>query len=257
MDEDEARAWARRLVAARDERRTIAPISGETALTMTDAYAIQRHVTQAALDRGQRIVGWKLGYTSRAMREQMGVAEPNFGPLTDAMMLRSGEAVSPALSQPRVEPEIALRFARPVAAGASIEDVLDAASEALSCLEVVNSVYVDYRFTIADNTADQSSAAQVVLGAPLASLAALDTVHVRMEHSDGTSAEATGAAASGHPAAGVVWLAAELGSRGRRIEAGDVVITGGLTRAVPLGPGDLVRAVFAGGVEVSVRRDPS
>lgn len=254
MNEIEARDWARRLIAARDERRTVAPISDEIPLTMEDAYAIQRHVTQAALERGQHIVGWKLGYTSLAMRQQMGVDEPNFGPLTDAMMLASGDAVSPALSQPRVEPEIALRFARPVAAGATIDDVLAAAEAAHACLEVVNSVYTGYRFKIADNTADQSSAAQVVLGPGLPSLQGLAEVPVRLEHSDGTSAEATGAAASGHPAAGVVWLAEQLGVRGRRIESGDVVITGGLTRALALEPGDVIRAVFGGAIEVSVRR---
>jgi len=254
MNDAEVKRWAERLVAARDERRTIDPISDTLPLTMAEAYAIQGHVTRARLDRGQRIVGWKLGYTSLAMREQMGVAEPNFGPLTDAMILGSGDTVDPALTQPRVEPEIAIRFARPVDPGATLADVLAAADAALACLEVVNSIYTGYRFKIADNTADQSSAAQVVLGPPLPSLDGLDRVRVRLEHVDGTSMEATGAAASGHPAAGVVWLAEQLGARGRRIEAGDVVITGGLTRALSLAPGESICGVFDDTLTVMVRR---
>lgn len=254
MDDGQKQAWARELVAARDERRTIDPISDRVPLSMSEAYAIQLLVTQAALDRGQRIVGWKLGYTSQAMREQMGVDEPNFGPLTDAMVLASGDAVSPVLSQPRVEPEIALRFGRPVGAGATVDGVLEAVDEAIACLEVVNSVYTGYRFTIADNTADQSSAAQVVLGPALPAKDGLDLVQVRLEHSDGTTADATGAAASGHPAAGVVWLLDQLGARGRRIEAGDVVITGGLTKALPLGPGETISATFDNRTTVVVHR---
>ncbi len=255
MNERDTRAWAAKLVEARDDRRTIAPITDSVPLTMLEAYAIQRVVTQTALDRGQRIVGWKLGYTSQAMREQMGVREPNFGPLTDAMRLSSGDAVSPRLSQPRVEPEIALRFREAVAAGTTVAGVLAAAECALACLEVVNSVYTGYRFTIADNTADQSSAAQVVVGPSLPSLEHLDRVRVRLEHSDGTALEATGAAASGHPALGVVWLAEQLAASGRRIEPGQIVITGGLTKALPLGPGDRVSARFDDAIVVTVRRE--
>jgi 2-keto-4-pentenoate hydratase len=248
---------ATRLLAARAKRLTIAAISEGQALSLHDAYAVQARVTAARLARGERIVGWKLGYTSLAMRQQMGIAAPNFGPLTDAMRLGSGDSVSPTLIQPKVEPEIAVVLGRALEGAVSVADVAAAVSQVLSCLEVVDSVFTDYRFTLEDNTADGSSAAQVVLGSPLpVATDGLATVEVAFFHNGSPVGSATGAAASGDPLAGVAWLAAQLSATGRRLEAGDVVITGGLCRAVTLAPGDMVSARFGGegGVEVSVRR---
>lgn len=248
---------ATRLLAARAKRLTIAAISEGQVMSLHDAYAVQARVTAARLARGERIVGWKLGYTSLAMRQQMGIAAPNFGPLTDAMRLGSGDSVSPTLIQPKVEPEIAVVLGRALEGPVSVADVAAAVSQVLSCLEVVDSVFTDYRFTLEDNTADGSSAAQVVLGAPLpVGPDRLAGVDVAFFHNGAPVGTATGAAASGDPLLGVAWLAAQLSATGRRLEAGDVVITGGLCRAVTLAPGDVVSARFGGdgGVEVSVRR---
>jgi 2-keto-4-pentenoate hydratase len=241
------------LVDARRRGATRAPITGVVDLSLDDAYAIQAAVTATRVGRGEQVVGWKLGYTSMAMRAQMGIDAPNFGPLTDAMIVPGGACVSTALIQPRVEPEIGLRFGTPLERDVAVEDVLAAVDEALACLEVVDSVFADYRFRIEDNTADGSSAAQVVVG-PRIDSDALEQVAVALWHNDRHVADATGAAASGHPAAGVVWLVAQLAARGTRLEAGQIVITGGLTAAVPLQPGDVVRAVFDGGTSVEVRR---
>jgi 2-keto-4-pentenoate hydratase len=202
------------------------------------------------------VVGWKLGYTSAAMRAQMGVAQPNLGPLTDAMLLPSGAVLPETVGQPRVEPEVGLRVRRRLAGPVGVQEVLDACDAAVACLEVVDSVWTDYRFRLEDNTADGSSAAYVVVGDPLPmdDLAALP---VSLHRNGQAAGEATGAAAGGHPAAGVGWLAEQLGRRGRALEPGDLVITGGLTAAVPLQPGDEVSARFAapsGPVLVSVRR---
>lgn len=250
---EQVQQWSQALLQARQQRRTRAPLTDEAALTIDDAYAIQDEVTAARTARGERIVGWKLGYTSLAMREQMGIAQPNFGPLTDAMVLQSGDAVGGYLMQPRVEPEICLRFAQPLAGAVTIDEVLAAVDEAVACLEVVDSVYVDYRFRLEDNTADGSSAAQVVLG-PQLPPQPLDEMTVELFHRGELVAASTGAAASGHPAVGVVWLVAELARRGLRIEPGQFVITGGLTKAVPLMPGEVIAARFAGSVDVSVAR---
>jgi 2-keto-4-pentenoate hydratase len=249
---DDAATWARALLASRAARTTRDPITVTTPLTIDDAYAIQRHVTARRVAAGERIVGWKLGYTSAAMRHQMGVDSPNHGPLTDAMLLGSGSAVGEHLVQPRVEPEIGVRFARPVVPGASIADVRDAVADAFACLEVVDSVFTGYRFRLEDNTADGSSAAQVVVGSSLGTVVGLDEIDVVLRRNGEEVGRATGAAASGHPLAGVAWLAGQLAARGSRLEAGQIVITGGLTAAVPLAPGDEVVAVFGGRVTVSV-----
>jgi 2-keto-4-pentenoate hydratase len=246
---------ARRHRQTLDAGQTLGP------LTMTEAYAAQRALTGRRLARGEKVIGWKLGYTSAAMRAQMGVDQPNFGPLTDAMLLPSGAAVADDLVQPRVEPEIALRFARPLSAldgPVGRDDVLAAVDVALAALEVVHSTWTDYRFTVEHNTADGSSAAQVVLGGVLET-EALDAVEVDLELDGVPTGHGRGSDASGHPADGVCWLLDQLALDGRGLEAGDVVITGGLTRAAPLAPGGRILARFTGGgmpspVEVAVRR---
>jgi 2-keto-4-pentenoate hydratase len=250
----EIAGWAERLDAARRDRVGCEPISSAVALDIDDAYAIQMAGTELRVERGERVVGWKLGYTSLAMRAQMGIDHPNFGPLTDAMLLGHDGAVSVSLIQPRVEPEIGLRFAQPLTGEVSQDDVMRAVGEAFACLEVVDSVYPGYRFRLEDNTADGSSAAQVVVGPALPSLESLESVAVVLRHNGVEAGSATGAAASGHPAAGVAWLVEQLSRQGRLLRAGDIVITGGLTRAVPLESGDHVEAIFDGETRVSVRR---
>ena len=162
----------------------------------------------------RRSSGWKLGYTSAAMRAQMGIDQPNFGPLTDAMLLAQDEPVPPTALQPRVEPEIALVLDRPVPRDADIAEVLACCRSAHACLEVVDSVWTGYRFTVLDNTADGSSAGWVVLG-PTLPLDALDRVEVELSVAGTTVGTATGAAAGGHPALGVGWLAGQLRTTAR------------------------------------------
>ena len=251
---DEISGWAATLSAARRDRVGREPISSSVALDIDDAYAIQRAGTALRIARGERVVGWKLGYTSLAMRAQMGIDQPNFGPLTDAMLLAHDGAASPSLIQPRVEPEIGLRFFRPLNGEVGVDDVVDAVGEAFACLEVVDSVYPDYRFRLEDNTADGSSAAQVVVGPELRRLDSLGEITVVLRHNGEDVGRATGSAASGHPAAGVVWLVAQLARQGRQLHAGDIVITGGLTRAVALEFGDDVEAVFDDETRVVVHR---
>ncbi|MEZ5702307.1 MAG: hypothetical protein R3E42_10690 [Burkholderiaceae bacterium] len=104
--------------AARCEGRTLN--ADETLgpnLTLAEAYAVQRELVALRVAAGERIIGWKLGYTSEVMRRQMGIDRPNFGPLTDRMLLGSGDAVDERLVQPRVEPEIGLRLATPSTPG--------------------------------------------------------------------------------------------------------------------------------------------
>lgn len=246
-------AEAERILAAHAARATLDPISTRGPLGLDDAYAVQALVTGARLARGERVVGWKLGYTSLVMREQMGVDAPNFGPLTDAMLVADGAAVPASMTQPRVEPEVALRFATDVPAGADRTAVLAAVASAHAALEVVDSVWTDYRFTLEDNTADGSSAAGVVLG-PELPIDRIADVEVTLLVDGTPSGNGRGSDASGHPADGVVWLVEQLATRGEKLRAGDVVITGGLTRAAALEPGTTIEAVFDGTTKVSVTR---
>ncbi len=164
------------------------------------------------------------------------------------------QRVAGTLTQPRVEPEVGLRFLHDVPTDADRAAVLACVDSAHACLEVVDSVWADYRFKLEDNTADGSSAAGVVLGPPMP-LGSIETVEVSL-WVDGVSAgRGLGSDASGHPADGVVWLVAQLATRGIRLRAGDVVITGGLTRAAPLSPGTTIEARFSpGDFRVAIRR---
>lgn len=248
------------IVAAHTERRTLDPISDRVELSMVDAYAIQALVTEARAARGEQRIGWKLGYTSLAMREQMGVDQANLGPLTDAMVVADGADVSGRFTQPRVEPEVALRFGRDVPAGADREAVLAAVATAHAALEIVDSVWTGYRFRVEDNTADGSSAAGVVIGGEIP-LDRVSEVAVSLSVDDVVVGLGYGRDASGHPADGVVWLAARLAERHDRVRAGDVVITGGLTAAAPLTVGSQISACFDSGagrhLTVSVGRSRS
>lgn len=226
----DAEAWAARIDAAhRDGRLLDAPTGPE--LDLAGAYAVQRALTARREARGARRIGWKLGYTSAVMRAQMGVDSPNLGPLLDTMVVPPGGAVPGSLVQPRVEPEVG------IVVGA---DGRPAGARAV--LEVVDSVWRDYRFTLATNTADGSSAAGVVIGDALdGDLAALT---VELWRDGVREASGTGDAAMGHPHHALDWLRDELAARGETLRAGDLVITGGLTRAIGLPPGGVVEARF-------------
>jgi 2-keto-4-pentenoate hydratase len=243
---------ALRLRQARRAGRTLDTLlSDSLSLSLDDAYRVQDQVTALRLAAGERRAGWKLGYTSAVMRAQMGIDAPNFGPLTDAMLLSSPALLPGGELQPRVEPEIGLRLRRPLTGPCSVDQALDACDGALACLEIVDSVWSGYRFTLEDNTADGSSAAWVAVGPslPLEDLASLPVAL----SVDGAEVErATGAAAGGHPAAGLAWLAEQLAARGLALEPGDLVITGGLTSAQPLRAGGRISAVFGVGASVTV-----
>lgn len=254
MDHDEAMGLAETLLNARRERRTLTPVSDGRVMTMDDAYEVQRALTTLRVRNGERIVGWKLGYTSAAMREQMGVAQPNLGPLLNTMLLADGATIGAEVTQPKVEPEIAIRLRCALAGAVSRAEILSAIDGCFACLEVVDSVFTDYRFTIEDNTADGSSAALVVLGDSVGAGESLDRVSVRLERNSALVASSFGSAASGHPLNSVAWLVSELHKIGRGLEVGDIVITGGLTAAVPLEPGDEVRAIFDDSIPVRVSR---
>ncbi|MGJ3510028.1 2-keto-4-pentenoate hydratase [Enemella sp. A6] len=227
-----------------------APSTQGHPFTLSAAYRIQRAVTALRLAAGERVVGWKLGYTSAVMREQMGIDQPNYGPLTDVMALDSGAVAPSFLRQPRVEPEVALVMLDEVRTGV---DDLAGRVEARASLEVVDSSWSDYQFDLGDNTADSSSAGAYVLGERLP----MDDpagVSVRLEVTDQDEQVGTADAAMGNPLAALAWLLNQLAEP---LPAGSVVLTGGLTRAIPLEAGGTARAVFTAGdrtAEVTLTR---
>jgi 2-keto-4-pentenoate hydratase len=241
---------AERIWSARQAGRTLDAEATIGSPDLATAYAIQRALLALRLADGERVVGWKLGYTSEVMRRQMGIDRPNIGPLTDWMLLGSGDAVHERLVQPRVEPEIGLRLQTALDARQAPVDrhtVAAAVEGAYACLEVVHSTWTGYRFNLEQNTADNASAGQVVIGPrlPVTDLMALDTVAVCLSDGERTLGQGVGADADGHPLDAVARLARELAAFDQRLEAGDLVITGGLTAACALEMGGRLVGVFS------------
>ena len=250
--------WANDLRAARARCEPIAPITdAERELSLDDAYAIQEAALEGAIADGRRVVGAKVGLTSTAKQQQMGVDEPVFGWLTDDMWLPLETPVQlDAMIHPRVEPEIVFLLADELAGpGVSPHDVLTATDSMCCGLEVIDSRYESFRFTLPDTVADNTSAAGFSLGLRRCAPDSIDLalVGVLLEVGSDLVETAAGAACLGHPAEAVAALANFVGARGRRLEAGSIVLSGGLTAAVPLAAGAPVSATFGHLGAVAVR----
>jgi 2-oxo-3-hexenedioate decarboxylase len=238
--------WARYLLDAARNRTEVDPITATRELSVKKAYKLQQELVDAM---GGRIIGAKLGLTSKAKQAQMNVDSPVFGWLTDAMLLGPEEPVrTEELIHPRAEPEIVFRMAEDIAGpGVTAADVLDAADGVAGGIEVIDSRYKAFSFTHADVIADNTSAARFTVGTTWVDPRDVDLglLACLWEVNGDLVATAAGAALLGHPAHSVATLANHLGAQGRKLEAGWIVLAGGLTDAAPLAPGTHVTATYA------------
>lgn len=237
----EVDALAGHLHDAASRRELVDPLTdAHPSLSVDDAYRIQDALVVLHVADGTRVVGAKLGLTSRAKQIEMHVHEPIGGWLTDRMVLADGEdLVVASLGQPRVEPEIAFGL-RDALAGANVTgaDVLRATDWVAPAIEVLDSRYRDYRFTLPDVIADEASASRFVIGAPVSPDGLpLDLVGVVFEADGALISTAAGAAVLGHPADAVAWWVRKVAAEGRGLEAGAVVLSGALTGAIKVSPG--------------------
>ncbi|MFE0511947.1 2-keto-4-pentenoate hydratase [Streptomyces sp. NPDC058964] len=248
MSWDIARA-ATVLLEAEDNRTERGPITDEwPGLGLDTAYRVQDETLRRRLDRGEHIVGVKLGLTSRAKQERMGVAAPLTAWLTDGMLLPAGAPVpQQRLIHPRAEPEIVFvmknRLAGP---GVTAATALAAVGSVHGGIEVIDSRYRDFRFTLPDVVADNASSGRFLTGPVGVPPEKLDlAMEACLVEVDGQVADsATGAAVQGHPAEALALAANDLGRRGLAIEPGWIVLTGGMTDAVPVPPGSTVAVHF-------------
>ncbi len=228
---------AAELLACEDERRDREPFTDEwPELDLDTGYAVQDRTLQMRLDRGERLIGVKLGLTSRAKQQRMGVHFPFVAWLTDAMVLPVGDPVPQSrLIHPRIEPEIVFVMGdRLEGRGVTAATAMAAVETVWGGAEVIDSRYRDFRFTAGDVAADNASSGAFVtgpVGLPPAELdLALEGVLVEV---DGQVVDsATGAAVQGHPGEALALAANDLARRGHAIEPGWVVLTGGMTDAV-------------------------
>lgn len=233
---------------AERERTRTAPLSATiTDLSEAEAYAIARRTFER---RNARQVGYKLGYTSAAMRAQMNISRPNFGLLTEDLIVpeETGRVDSENLVHPMIEPEITLLIGRDMRGpGQTRSTAFAAIDAAMASLEVVDTRYESYSFQAVDNISDNSSSARAILGPPK-SAARLDDLRLCgvLLWSDGAVLDqGIGANALGDPLLAVAWLANFLAERDDFLPAGSLVMTGGLTRAHPARAGGNFVAEFA------------
>lgn len=207
-----------------------------------DAYAIQDEIRRRKVARGARIVGLKAGLTSFAKMRQMGVDTPVFGFLADYFSVpEGGTAHTRELIHPKVEPEIAFITNAPLKGpGCHIGTVLAATECVMPALEVIDSRYRDFKFDLKSVVADNCSSSRFVVGGCAQSPQKLDlrTLGVVLEKNGEPVAFGAGAAVLGHPAQALAMLANMLGRRGQEIPAGTLVLSGGITEAVAVAPGD-------------------
>lgn len=246
-------ALADELHDARLGRREVTLLTTRGLDDLADAYSVQERGIALRVGAGESIVGGKLGFTSEAMRRYMGVDHPNYGWLTDAMWIHDRIVPLDDLIHPKVEPEIAFLLEADLEPPVTTADVLEATAAVMPCLEVVDSRYVDFEFTALDNIADNSSAGMLAIGDPVpVPDADLSLLGVVVEHDGELAFTAAGAAAHGHPAAAVAWMA---NNCDRTLETGHVVISGGLTAPVDLVPGSVVTTTIDRLGSLTIRAD--
>ena len=258
MNQPSLQALGDELYTALTSQQTIEPLSTRHPdLTIEDAYAIQQHMLARRIAQGERVIGKKIGVTSEAVMNMLGVFQPDFGWLTDGMVFNEGEAVpANTLIQPKAEGEIAFVLKKDLMGpGVTAADVMAATEGVMACFEIVDSRIRDWKIQIQDTVADNASCGVFVLGDRLVDPRDVDlaTCGMVLEKNGEIVATGAGAAALGHPANAVAWLANTLGRLGMGLKAGEVVLSGSLGIMVPVQAGDSLRVTIGGIGGCSVR----
>lgn len=227
------------LLAAEAEGRELTPLTDRWAgLDLATAYAVQDAALDRRLQRGERLSGAKLGLTSVAKQRTMKVDEPVVAWLTDRMARPAGRGVAATeFIHPRVEPEIAVLLAQPLRGpDVTAEEARAAIGSVMAAVELIDSRYQDFRFRAPDVVADNASAGAYWLGERRLPVAEVDLARLPVAIRAGgrTLATATSEAVLGDPAEALALAANVLAARGRHLSAGQVVLTGAMTDAVPL-----------------------
>jgi 2-oxopent-4-enoate/cis-2-oxohex-4-enoate hydratase len=233
------------------ERRTVLPlIERYPDLTVDDAYAISLGFLARRQADGERVVGKKIGVTSKAVQDMLGVHQPDFGFLTDWMEVGAEIDIdAKALIAPRAEAEIAFVLKHSLnGPGVTAADVMAATDYIAPCFEIVDSRIRDWKIGIVDTVADNASCGVFVLGEAKADPHAHDlpALHVTVTKNGAPLSEGYGSAVQGDPAQAVAWLANTLGAYGVTLDAGDVILSGSLVPLEPAVKGDVFEMTLHG-----------
>ncbi|WP_200761045.1 2-keto-4-pentenoate hydratase [Effusibacillus dendaii] len=258
MDENKINRFADHLAAAEETRSGVSPLLElDPQLTTEEAYRVQLVTIERKTATGQRIVGKKIGLTSLAMQTMLGVDQPDYGHLLDGMVVENGSSIPfHRVLQPKVEAEIAFVLKRDLTGPrVTTLDVLQATDYVLPALEIVDSRIKDWKIKLQDTIADNASSGLYVLGGKPVAVDRVDLAQIGMAlYKNGELMNTgVGAAALGHPAYCVAWLANKLSEFDIVLKAGEVILSGALSAAVNAEPGDHFQARLAhlGAVSVS------
>ncbi len=245
MDATTIEALGDELFDALRERRTLTPFtSRHPDISVDDAYRISLRFLARREAAGERVIGKKIGVTSKPVQDMLGVFQPDFGFLTDTMQFADGATVSlkaSGLIQPRAEGEIAFMLKSDLQGpGVTREDVLAATEWVAPCFEIVDSRIDDWKIKIQDTVADNASCGVFVVGTQHTDPRALDLAAASMQmwKNDAPAGSGLGSAVQGHPAEAVAWLANTLGAFGIPFKAGELILSGSLAPLVPALAGD-------------------
>lgn len=251
--------FAQELETAWEARRPIEPLSERGLKGVEAAYRVQEAWNALRLAKGDRVLGHKIGLTSKAVQAQLGVDQPDFGHLWQSRFLgvgERGEVEARLFLQPRVEGELAFLIGRRLEGPHVTPEEVLAATEAVAfALEIVDSRIRDWRIRIEDTIADNASFGAFFVGPWEKALLEddLSTLGLVLYKNGEPVAQGVGAACLGHPAKAVAWLANALAAFGVALEPGDIVMSGAWAPVQPASPGDLFTLVGTGGRALSLR----
>lgn len=249
---------AERVMTAQTYARPIRKLTEDYPdMTFTDSYAVMQELRKDYERRGHRVIGWKAGLTSKAKMVQMGVDSPSIGFLTDRMSRPENSIISVSdLCHPRVECEIAFVLKKELAGrNVTVEDVIDATDYVLPAIEIIDSRFTGFKFDLESVIADNSSSARFVAGGRPRYPSELDlrTIGTVLEINGQIEAMGASAAVMGHPAEAVSLMVRLLDDMGETMPAGSFVMSGAITQAIAVKPGDHVNARFHELGDISVR----
>lgn len=244
-------AYGQQLFAALRSAETLAPlIAQDSSLTIDDAYQISLDFLARREAEGERIVGKKIGVTSKAVQEMLGVHQPDFGFLTDWMHVDGDiDIAAKKLIAPRAEAEIAFILRDDLAGpGITSEQVIAATEVIIPCFEIVDSRIDDWKISIVDTVADNASCGVFILGETRVDPRDYDlpSLHVTVSKNGKPLSEGYGSAVQGDPALAVAWLANTLATYGVTLNAGDIILSGSVVPLEPAQKGDIFEMTLHG-----------
>ena len=258
MDHSKIQQYGDELYQSLLDRQPVAPLTDREAdITIEDAYQIQLRMIQRRLDAGERVVGKKIGVTSKVVMDMLKVNQPDFGHLLSGMVYNEGQPISAgSMIAPKAEAEVAFILARDLEGpGVTAADVLRATDCVMPCFEIVDSRIKDWKIKIQDTVADNASCGVLVLGGVRKSPRKLDLALAGMvltKNGDIISTS-TGAAVQGSPVNAIAWLANTLGRLGIGLKAGEIILSGSQSPLVPVVAGDSLTCNVGGLGGTSVR----